>query len=196
MAHSRGMRTDERFPGPLWWPDEPLSDGVVTLDRPVEEDVPAIVAACNDAETRRWLALPFPYTPDDGYAWVREHQQEAEKGETLDFAIRLAGQAKLVGSIGAHFARCRAGECEIGYWVTPAMRCQGVARRAITLLADHVFATWRPRRIEMLVNPDNVASCRAAEAAGASFEGIRARGIGHRNGTTADAAVYVLLSPS
>ncbi len=189
------MPRDERPPGPLTWPDEPLSDGVVALDRQVETDVPAIVAGCSDAETQRWLPLPCPYTPDDGFTWLREHREEAERGESLDFAIRFAGQTGLVGSIGAHFARARAGECEIGYWVAPQARGRGVARRAIALLAAHVFATWGPRRIEILAHPDNVASRHAAKSAGANFEGIRARGLGHRDGTVADAAVYVLLPP-
>jgi RimJ/RimL family protein N-acetyltransferase len=189
------MHADERPAGPLCWPEEPLSDGVVVLDRLVEADVLAIVTACNDAEIQRWLPLPFPYTPDDGYAWLRQHQEEAEQGANLDFAIRMAGQAKLVGSIGAHFARCRAGECEFGYWIAPQVRGRGVARRAITLLAGYVFAVWCPRRIEMLIQVGNLASRRAAEGAGARFEGIRARGIRHRGGTIVDAAVYAVVPP-
>lgn len=190
-----GMSSQERPAGPLRWPGQPLSDGVVVLDRQVEADVPAIVAGCSDAEAQRWLALPSPYTTGDAYAWLREHREEAERGKNLDFAIRLAGQPALVGSIGVHFARCRAGESEIGYWVAPAARGRGVARRAIVLLAGHVFVTWHPRRIEILIHPANVASRRAAEGAGASFEGIRARAIRNRDGTVADAAVYALFPP-
>lgn len=189
------MAHDERPAGPLRWPDKPLSDGIVVLDQQVEADIPAIVAGCSDAEAQRWLPLPNPYTPGDGYAWLRQHQEEAKRGESLDFAVRLSGQADLVGSIGAHFARCRVGECEIGYWITPAVRGRGIARRAIVLLAGYVFTTWSPRRIEMLIHPENTASCRAAQGAGASFEGIRARGMRQRDGTVADAAVYVMLPP-
>ena len=38
----------------------------------VEQDVPALVELCNDAEIARWIpAMPTPYTEDDALAFVR-----------------------------------------------------------------------------------------------------------------------------
>ncbi|HWB72713.1 MAG TPA: GNAT family protein [Egibacteraceae bacterium] len=179
-------------PAPLQWPAEPLSDGLVTLDRVTTGDVAAIVAACNDPEAVRWLPLPVPYGDHDASEFLAAQRPEADRGVTLNFAIRRVGSPQLVGSIGAHFARARADEAELGYWVAPAARGAGVARRAIVLLARHVFRTYEPRRIELLIQPGNVASRRAATAAGAIFEGVRRAAIDLR-GEPRDAAVYALL---
>lgn len=179
-------------PAPLQWPPEPLSDGLVALDRMTSGDVGAIAAACSDPEAVRWLPLPVPYGDHDAGEFLAAQCPEAERGVTLHFAIRRVGSAQLVGSIGAHFARARAGEAEIGYWVAPAARGAGVARRAIVLLARHVFRTYEPRRIELLIQPGNLASRRAAAAAGATFEGVRRAALELR-GEPRDAAVYALL---
>jgi RimJ/RimL family protein N-acetyltransferase len=140
--------------------------------------------------------MEYPFTPAIARERLQRWRERAERGEELNFAIRMEDDAEFVGVIGADFWRCRAGECEIGYFVTPAARGRGVARRAIALLAAYVFATWSPRRIELLIRPGNTASRRAAEGAGTRFEGIRSRGIRLRDGTIVDAAVYALLPPS
>lgn len=185
---------DGRPAGPLAWPSQALTDGVVALGRMREEDVPAIVVACSDSETQRWLPpIPSPYTADDARAFLRQQVEDAEQGRRLDFAVRLGGSPELVGSIGVSFDPCLAGQCQIGYWVVPWARGQGVARRAVRLLAAHVFAAWRLGRIEIRVDPRNAASARAAQAAGARYEGIRAATIVDRDGSALDALVYTLF---
>jgi RimJ/RimL family protein N-acetyltransferase len=149
---------------------------------------------CSDPETQRWLPpLPIPYTADDARAFLRQQVEDAEQARRLTFAIRLVGASELVGSVGVSFDPCRAGVCQIGYWVVPTARCQGVARRAVRLLATHVFTTWQPGRIELRIDPRNAASARAAEAAGARCEGIRAATIVDRDGSALDALVYTLF---
>jgi [ribosomal protein S5]-alanine N-acetyltransferase len=187
------MPGDARPSGPLLPPTPSLTDGIVDLTELREADVPAIVAACSDPETRRWLLMETPYTPEIAQERLVRWRGRAERGEELNLAIRLSGAEELVGVIGADFSQCRAGESDIGYWVTASARGRGVARRAIALLEGHVFATWGPRRIKLLIQPANVASRAAAEGAGATSEGIRLRGLRRRDGSVVDAAVYALL---
>lgn len=173
-------------------PPRPLTDGVVTLDEFGRDDVLDIVFAIDD-EILRWLPLPDPYAETDARTFVDSPPASGAVGESLAFAIRWQGG--LAGAAGVSTNRSAPDRPRIGYWVAPHARNRGVARRAVQLLADHTFATCRPHRIELLVHPDNHASRRAAEAAGAVFERIRPGALDPppRDGT-ADAAVYVLTA--
>lgn len=182
----------QRPRGPLRWPDPALRDGVITLDALTESDLPSIVLASDDPESTRWLELPSPYLEEHAREFFLRQLSWADSGGSLVFAIREQATGRFLGTIGAHFARSRAGEAEIGYAIVPAFRRQGVARRATVLLARYLFATYRPGRIELLIQPGNVASRRAAEGAGAQFEGIRRAALAYA-GRPVDAAVYSLL---
>lgn len=172
-------------------PPSPLTDGVVTLDMFTRDDALDIVWAIDD-EIVRWVPVPDPYGESDARTFIDEPAATADAGPTLHFAVRHEGL--LAGSISVAADRPVPGEAEIGYWLAPHARHRGVARRAVRLLADHVFATYAPPRIELLVHPGNDASRRTAEAVGAVFEGLRADGLKPpaTDGTT-DAAVYSLF---
>lgn len=172
-------------------PDQPLTDGVVTLDRFTRDDVVAIVRAMDD-EILRWLPLPDPYGETEARAFVTAPPNTASAGDALNFAIR--SEDRLAGSVGVSISRPRTGEVEVGYWVAPHARQRGIALRAVLLVAGHVLAAPGVARLEILCHPDNWASRRVAERAGAQFEGIRRRGLPPpaRQGST-DAAVYALL---
>jgi RimJ/RimL family protein N-acetyltransferase len=159
-------------PAPLHLPEEHLSDGVVQLDAMRDDDVAEIVEGAGDEETARWIPVPIPYTEDDAREFLRLVAEEARTGKLLNMAIRQAEGQRLVGSIGAHF-RGRVGEAEMGYWLTPSARGHGMAARAVRLLASHVFAACPVHRIELLVDPANVASQKVCVAAGCTEEGLR-----------------------
>jgi RimJ/RimL family protein N-acetyltransferase len=177
-------------PRPLRWPERPLADGAVALDRMTQADVPAIVTAIDD-EILRWLPLPAPYTTDDAVAFLGWQAEMAEQGATLNFALRSQPGGPLLGSIGLHF-RGGPGVAEIGYWIAAAARGRRLAAAGTRLLAAFAFATYRPRRVELLIQLGNLPSRRAAERAGATYEGIRRAGLEIR-GTPLDAAVYAFL---
>jgi RimJ/RimL family protein N-acetyltransferase len=159
-------------PAPLRWPEEPLTDGVVSLDVMRDSDIAEITEGAGDPETARWIPVPVPYTADDAREFLTSVEQEAANGKLLNFAIRHADGERLIGSIGVHF-RGKRGEGEIGYWLTPSARGSGLAARAVRLLAAHVMGTYDVHRIELLVDPANVASQKACIAAGATNEGLR-----------------------
>jgi len=175
---------------PLRWPSAPLTDGVAQLDRVTTDDVDALVDAV-DAEIARWLPLPLPYQQSDALTFLSWLEEQAQAGTHLGFAIRRAGDRRLRGSCGLSF-RGGPGVAEVGYWVGRHDRDAGLARRATRLLAAFAVERFSPRRIELLVQPDNLASCAAARGAGATYEGVRRAGIDQR-GEHLDAAVFSLL---
>lgn len=179
------------WPGrPLCWPARPLTDGLVVLDRMTRTDIPTLVDAIDD-HVLRWLPLPSPYTHADAVAFLEWQQEMADRGMTLNFAVRTEVGGPLVGSAGLHF-RNGPGVAEVGYWIAAPARGRGLAARAMRLLAELAFDRYGARRLEALILPGNTASRRVAERAGAVYEGVRRHGLEAR-GEPLDAAVYSLL---
>lgn len=101
--------------------------GWVTLDRLRQADAPRMAEALGQIDTARWLSsVPFPY----GLAEARHFIAEAAPA---NHAIRVDGQ----------FAGCVRADDELGYWVMPDFRRQGVARRAAVLALSRSFAEGR-----------------------------------------------------
>lgn len=166
------MAGSTRRSAPLRWPDPALIDAVIRLDAMRDEDAPAIAEGAGDEEVARWIPVPVPYTLEDARQYLDQQRQEAEDGHALTLGIRRAGAPGLVGSVAARFAG-RPGEAELGYWVSAPARGEGLARRAVRLLAGHVLTALDVHRVELLVHPANIPSQRVCVAAGCTAEGLR-----------------------
>jgi RimJ/RimL family protein N-acetyltransferase len=153
-------------------PDPPLHDGDIGLRPWRPGDVPAIVEACQDPEIPKWTLVPSPYTADDARLWLAAQSAARRGGRRVELAI-VDPDDVLLGSIAiARSADARAGE--IGYWVAHEARRRRVATRAVMLIARWAFTELDLERIELLAEPDNIASQRVAEAAGFSRERLLA----------------------
>ena len=60
----------------------------------------------------------------------------------------------------------------IGYWVTASSRGRGICTRALRLLARHGLEELELQRLELITDPDNIASQRVAEKVGFRREGV------------------------
>src|SRR5919201_4093452 len=121
--------------------DAVLSDGVVTLRRWRRDDVPAIVAACNDPQIARFLDhVPQPYGEADGHAWLDVGERAWAGGTFAGFAIEVDGAA--VGSISMELAEDDPRRAETGYWLAAGMRGRGLTTRALRLLARWAFEKY------------------------------------------------------
>jgi RimJ/RimL family protein N-acetyltransferase len=80
----------------------------------------------------------------------------------------------------------------IGYWVADKYQRKGYAQEAIRALAEFCFAKLSLTRVEIVCDPDNIASQTLIESVGAKKEAIaRNRFIFH--GKPKDGVVYSLL---
>jgi RimJ/RimL family protein N-acetyltransferase len=152
-----------------------------------EGDVDAIVEGCNDPEIARWIpTIPYPYTREDALSFLRG---EAAPGHEA-FAIELAG--RVVGGIGmgvnTHDYRGR-----MGYWVAEAARGRGTCTRALGLLSRHALEERGLQRLELITDPDNVASQRVAEKVGFRREGVLRAHLRHPDGRIRDSVMFSLL---
>jgi RimJ/RimL family protein N-acetyltransferase len=156
-----------------------------------DDDVNDVLLAASDKLTQRWLPLPSPYTLDTARAFVSEFAPAMlESGLGIVRAIDV--DDRLAGCIDLKHTDWRARTTEVGYWVAPWGRGNGLAGRATRVLAEWALLETGLERVELRAATGNVASQRAAETAGFAREGVL-RNAGFTHEGRVDLAVYSLI---
>ncbi|MER7002413.1 GNAT family N-acetyltransferase [Dactylosporangium sp. NPDC000555] len=156
----------------------------VVLRRWRMADADAVVEACNDPLTRRYLPLlPDPYTRSDALSYIGN-------GDTAH-AVVDGHTDEVLGAIGS--TPDRDGGAEIGYWVMPAARGRRVATTAVELLSARLFQSDL-RRLRLQTALPNIAAQRVAIAAGFVREGIARGASRNRDGSRFDTVVWARLA--
>lgn len=166
---------------------EPLTDGVIRLRAWHPSDAPAIVECISgDGEMAEWLdRLPQPYTLADARFYIGMEGEEK-------FAVAEAESGRVLGSIGLRWETPESA-AEVGYWIRRDARGRGLMTRAVVLVSRYAFASGA-ERVFLRADPENVASCRVAEKAGFTREGVmRSAHWNPRLGRRQDWAFYSLL---
>jgi len=167
-----------------------LSDDRLVLRLPAETDIDAIKRACQDEELQRWVPVPVPYDATHAAQWVGDTERSWAAEEELRWVVCDAESGQLLGAVGlhAHDASMR----EIGYWVAPWARGQGVMTAAGRLVCRWGFDALGLQRIEWWANVGNVGSRRVAQKLGFTMEGTCRGRLLHR-GVRLDGWVAGLL---
>jgi RimJ/RimL family protein N-acetyltransferase len=155
---------------------EPLTDGTIRLRPWHPSDAPAIVECiAGDEEMATWLdRLPQPYTLADARFYIGMEGEEK-------FAVTEAECGRVLGSIGLRWDAPESA-AEVGYWIRRDVRGRGLMTRAVAA------------RVFLRADHENVASCRVAEKAGFTREGVmRSAHWNPRLGRRQDWAFYSLL---
>jgi RimJ/RimL family protein N-acetyltransferase len=154
------------------------------------EDAPAVAAACQDSEIARWLSLvPEPYTEADARFYVRDCIEAGE--DRTPFAITDAETGDVIGSIDMRINRMKTGH--VGYWLAPEARGRGLTSAALLALSRWGFQRLGLGRVELVTDPDNIASQRVAEKAGFTREGVLRSILLNRDGSRRDGVMFSLL---
>ncbi len=158
------------------------------------EDAPDVALACRDELTQRWLPLPNPYTDADALAWCTEISPGFRtSGEALEVAAIRRADDRLIGSFGLKRTDWRARSSEIGYWVAPWARGEGLAVEAVDAIGHWLFVEQGFERLALRAATGNLASQRVAEKAGFTREGV-ARNAGFTNAGRVDLVVFSLVA--
>ncbi len=154
------------------------------------DDALAVAEACRDELLQRWLPLPNPYTDADAMTWCRDIAPRfRETGEGIEWAAMRLADNRLVGSFGLKRTDWGARSSEIGYWVAPWGRGQGLAVEAVLAIARWLLHEQGFERMVLRAATGNLASQRVAEKAGFLREGI-ARNAGFTNSGRVDLVVF------
>lgn len=143
-----------------------------------ERDIPALVAAHQDPEMRRWLRNSVI---DEAAArrLIATRQAELLAGTGVSFAVFLtdgeAGPGEVVGGVSLRGLGGATGKGVVGYWVAAPARGRGVASRAVNAVCEWAFElqrTPRVRQLELIHAIGNGASCRVAEKTGFALSAV------------------------
>jgi RimJ/RimL family protein N-acetyltransferase len=138
-----------------------LRAGDLLLRPPVEGDVPAVTAACQDEDIARFLPLiPRPYSESDARTWLTMTAR-GWRGESDEKAFAITRSGEFLGVVSL---RPTAGG--IGYWLARWARGAGVMPRAVAAVIDWGRSEHGVTDFHLLAHPDNVASQRVAEKLG------------------------------
>jgi RimJ/RimL family protein N-acetyltransferase len=151
-----------------------LGDGSLVLRPWRPEDVPRVAEICRDSEIARWTRVPSPYTEEHARAWIEQtvRDWDARRGEAA-FAVEDAAGGPVLAAIGLRLLHEEYGvRGSVGYWVAAEARGRGVATGALRLVSRWGLRELGLPRVELVTDPDNVASQRVAEKAGFRREGV------------------------
>ncbi|MBA3785604.1 MAG: GNAT family N-acetyltransferase [Acidobacteria bacterium] len=163
------------------------------------------------------LVLPTERNAEEIYAVVRENLEELklwmpwvsddysietarnfiktnliEFAENSTFAVAIAQNEKIVGTIGLHRLDSSNKSIQIGYWLDKQAQGKGLATRCCHILINHAFNELKLNRIQINCNVENVKSRAIPEKLGFRLEGIH-RQVEWLNEEFRDWAIYAML---
>lgn len=170
-----------------------LRDADLVLRPWMEDDVPELVAACSDPEIARWIpVIPSPYTEEDARAFIDGVSRAVPEYTVPEHSFAVTREDALAGAIGMSVNSMNY-RGRIGYWVVASVRGNGVGTRALRLLSRWALAELDLQRLDLITDPDNVASQRVAEKVGFQREGVLRAHLRHPDGRIRDSVMFSLL---
>ena len=115
-----------------------------------------------------------------------------EFAENSTFAVAIAQNEKIVGTIGLHRLDSSNKSIQIGYWLDKQAQGKGLATRCCRILINHAFDELKLNRIQINCNVENVKSRVIPEKLGFRLEGIH-RQVEWLNEEFRDWAIYAML---
>jgi RimJ/RimL family protein N-acetyltransferase len=171
------------------WPIiEPVLVDKALMLRPWHlDDVPTVYEICQDSAIQEFTSVPVPYTREIADFWIRTSTQKYMQREKLSLAGIRDGE--LVLSVSLHNIHEFDHAGEIGYWVSPSARGEGLASHAVNMLANFAFAIGF-RRLWAITSPDNAASQKTLLNAGFELETVLRDRMTKRDSTQTNAILF------
>ncbi|WP_328347001.1 GNAT family N-acetyltransferase [Micromonospora sp. NBC_00421] len=138
-----------------------------------DDDVDALVQVYRDPELRARTRHPLT-TPTQARQWVADNRQGWAARRRFSFAVcePTPGGERLVACVLLKDVVPGRPDAEVGYWTAGPARGRGVAPRAVDTVSRWAFTRFTAtglRRLELLHQVDNPASCRVAQKSGYAF---------------------------
>ncbi len=160
--------TDDAFS----WPAEAPAYGHVRLRALEDRDVDMVIDLATDSYVPTIGSLPFRATHRQALDYIARQRGRLAEGEDFSFCVADRSSDTARGGIGLWLTSSEQGRATGGYGVAPSARGHRVAAQALTALTAFAWTLPQVHRIELYIEPWNVASIRSAEAAGFTREGL------------------------
>jgi len=153
-----------------------LVEGDLTLRPVATGDVDGLVRAISaDESISLWTRIPWPYTHREGAEFVATSGRGWANGTDAPCVIVRADRSGILGGIGLHrIGAAPTGRSsflpdEVGYWLAPDARGQGVATRALRIFSRWALCDLGRPILNLQTRVGNDASQRVARRAGYRF---------------------------
>jgi RimJ/RimL family protein N-acetyltransferase len=180
---------------PIEFPVVGLVGNGVRLRLRCDADIPAFVEACQDPAIQRYTTVPGRYSEVNAREFGRRSAMSLVDGTELSTVIADAESEDLLGTIALRRAQHEPDRWSVGYWVAPWARRRGVATTAVRLITAYGFDDLGAQRIDLLAEPENVASVQVAERVGFTRHALMRDNIVIK-GKAHDVFMYTLLPPT
>ena len=174
-----------------------LTDGIIILRPYVENDVDSLFEAARESIPQMTPWMPWchrDYSIQESRDWISSCTEKWKQDGEYNFAITNAETGRYLGGCGLNGIHSEPDIANLGYWVRTSATRKGVATATTLLLADFGINELKLKRIEIVVDVDNIASQRVAEKSGATREGILRNRV-TQYGKPTDAVMYSLIPP-
>lgn len=173
------------------------AEGGLRLSRPTEADADQLVEACQDPEIVRFTRVPSPY----GHVHARQYVLQSVRGAIAGTALNLLARddsGRVVASCGLPRVDRADLSAEVGYWVAPWARRQGVATRATRAVCRWAFGPGGFERLHLQAAAANDGSNGVARRLGFTREGTLRQAViegatGRPGGARMDVHVWGVL---
>lgn len=109
--------------------------------------------------------------PEQEFSFLTDAEKAWKKQEKATHGIFLRKDGHFVGVCTMFNINWKNESGEIGYWLDPKYAGQGFMTEAVDAVSKEFFGMGF-KRITILANPENIASCKVAEKCGFKREGI------------------------
>ncbi len=159
-----------------------------------EDIVPFHVAATESIEhMHEFMPWCHPeYSIQESESWVTSRNESWASADEYSFIVYSIESNELLGGVAINQINSAHKIGNIGYWVRKQALNRGVATEAVSLVSGFGFDTLGLNRLEIVTLPNNVASNKVAEKAGAKFECIMQKRL-LVHGKALDACMYSLV---
>lgn len=150
-----------------------LADDLVSLRPMLPSDAAAYAAAFrDDPDLGRLLGVDQDPDEQTVRERVSRQAQRADEGKGVELAIADPANDAFWGSVILHTFDWQHRRCEVGFWVIPKARGQGVGSRAVALAVAWALGGLDLLRVEMTTTPENPAVPALARRLGFKQEGV------------------------
>ncbi len=117
-------------------------------------------------------SIPLKFTKTEGEAYIKRQWSRYDESIGYSFAIAKSDNNQAIGSVYLDCQNIEKGRASIGYWVVKNFRGQGAAKSVLNETVKWAQSDLKIPRLELYIEPWNVASIKTAESAGFAQEGI------------------------
>jgi ribosomal-protein-alanine N-acetyltransferase len=127
------------------------------------EDTSDFYVLRSDKNVMKYIPRPIAKNHADAAAVIDTMNDGISKNESINWAITVKGNSKLIGVIGYYRTKKEHFRSEIGYILNPTYQGMGIMDEALKAAINFGFIKMKLHSIEAVVDPENLPSRKLLE---------------------------------